>query len=316
MNKSIFVLLMLTVLFSGFSCKQEKTDDFPIFKGKYLGQKTPGVTPEVFAESILNTKKTSAFCSVFSPDLTEFYTINFYLDEKTPSEVLYMKMIDSGWTTPTVAPFNSDSIDNDICMSYDGNTLIWRSWRALPDGKKPDNHSYLWFVERTENGWSRPKPLLCGGHPVRTGYPSITKDMTLYFTQKVKDRLGIYKSDYIDGKYQEPEYVYKVLEGKNTEGDIYVASDHSYLIITCWNHPDNTGGSAGDLYITFKKKDGTWSKAINMGEPVNSAIGDYCPYVTHDGEYLFFSRWDNEKKKGGVYWVDVKIIDELKPNNL
>ena len=39
-----------------------------------------------------------------------------------------------------------------------------------------------------------------------------------------------------------------------------------------------------------------------------------CPYVTPDGKYIFFNsgrngNWD-------IYWVDAKIIEELKPEEL
>jgi hypothetical protein len=42
-------------------------ESFPVLQGPYLGQKPPGLTPEVFAPGILNNEKMGAFCSVFSP---------------------------------------------------------------------------------------------------------------------------------------------------------------------------------------------------------------------------------------------------------
>jgi Tol biopolymer transport system component len=47
-------------------------DDFPILKGPYLGQKPPGMTPEIFAPGIVSTGL-DELNSVFSPDGDEFY---------------------------------------------------------------------------------------------------------------------------------------------------------------------------------------------------------------------------------------------------
>jgi len=39
---------------------------------------------------------------------------------------------------------------------------------------------------------------------------------------------------------------------------------------------DRPGGSGGaDLYISWKKADGTWSESRNLGEPVNSEFAEY-----------------------------------------
>ena len=44
--KAIFVGILLVIIFLFISCAHQ--DDFPVFKGAYLGQKSPGMKPEVF----------------------------------------------------------------------------------------------------------------------------------------------------------------------------------------------------------------------------------------------------------------------------
>ena len=60
----------------------------------------------------------------------------------------------------------------------------------------------------------------------------------------------------------------------------------------------------GDLFVSFKKDDNTWTKPQNLGKPINSPGFDFAPYVTNDGKYLFFTR------QGGptnifLYWVRI-----------
>jgi hypothetical protein len=69
------------------------------------------------------------------------------------------------------------------------------------------------------------------------------------------------------------------------------------------------------LVITFKKDDNTWYETIEMGSAINiSYEGARFPGMSPDGKYLFFTRYD-EKWNEGIYWVDAKIIEELKPQN-
>lgn len=49
-----FCLILLTIFFIGGHLTSK--EDFPVLKGPYLGQKPPGVKPEIFAPGIVSTK--------------------------------------------------------------------------------------------------------------------------------------------------------------------------------------------------------------------------------------------------------------------
>jgi tricorn protease-like protein len=75
-----------------------------------------------------------------------------------------------------------------------------------------------------------------------------------------------------------------------------------------------------------------------MGKSINTEVTEFCPSVSPDGKYLFFSsnrslfsnysrepityeekiRILNSAKNGSndIYWVDAKIIEELKPQDI
>jgi len=59
-----------------------------------------------------------------------------------------------------------------------------------------------------------------------------------------------------------------------------------------------------------------WQTPIYLGEPIYTKWADFCPYMTPDNKYFFFSRrysdtidsgWDGVTK-GEIYWVDASII--------
>ncbi len=67
--------------------------------------------------------------------------------------------------------------------------------------------------------------------------------------------------------------------------------------------PTSIDGGRG-LYISFKKEDESWILAKNTN------IHGSLPEITADGKYFFFSRG------GDIYWMDARIIEELKPDEL
>jgi hypothetical protein len=71
-----------------------------------------------------------------------------------------------------------------------------------------------------------------------------------------------------------------------------------------------------DLYISFHKSDGSWTKLINMGEPINNELIENCPMISPDGKYFFFLRYNPAIKKAVTYWVSAQIIEALKCDKL
>ncbi len=62
---------------------------------------------------------------------------------------------------------------------------------------------------------------------------------------------------------------------------------------------DRPGGHGGfDIYMCFKLPDGTWSKTINVGEPINTEANENYPYITADENTLYFS-CDGRNSMGG-----------------
>lgn len=67
-------------------------------------------------------------------------------------------------------------------------------------------------------------------------------------------------------------------------------------------------------------KDGEWQPLIYLNEPINSEWTDFCPYMTPDAIYFFYSRRYSDPPesgwagvvKGEVYWVDARVVFDLK----
>ena len=331
----IFIVIILNI------CCSPEHSEFPELKGPYLGQKTPGTVPEIFAPGIITTQYHEHSAPAFSPDGEEVFWSAFLapLQSRAPQVILYSKLENGKWTKPEVAPFSGQYSDGGPCFSYDGNKLYYYSRRPLSGIGEPKDID-IWYVERLADGWSVPKNL---GSPVNSenndGQPTITKDGTLYFLSNhegFQNNNCIFRSRYVNGRYEKPE---PLGEPVNILGKYswcpFIAPDESYILFV-----SNRDGSLGwgDIYVCFRNSDDSWTEPKNLGTPVNSDDNDRFPKVSPDGKVLFFAskRTDikayyekpetyNELMKmytnpgnglTDVYWVSAEIIKKLKPDIL
>lgn len=280
--------------------------DQAVLKGDYLGQKKPGQIPVMFAPGFVSTERPQ-LNAVFTPDGKEFY---FSLRKPdAPFAIMVTRQVNNRWTKPQTAPFSGKYSDVDQSISPDGKRFFFCSTRPVNKGEERKDHDF-WVMERAGTGWSEPQHL---GFAVNTDkedfYPTVTRGGTLYFSSQREGpgTNNIYRSRLAEGKYGKAEKLSDAVNTKHREFDPFIAADESFIIFAS-ERPGGFGSS--DLYISFVRKDGTWTKAQNMGNTINSEDSDYTPMLSPDGKYLFFT-----SGRGGVddiYWVDASVIKKLK----
>jgi len=267
-------------------------------KGKYFGMKKPGLAPEIFAPGLVSTEQGFEFAGTFTPDGKEFFFTQrgFGWGQR----VRYTKCVNDQWLEPDMAPFTYDAFEYEPHVSPKGKKVFYGSRRPLPGTNALSNNSEIWYCDKTTTGWSEPKFLDTTINNIRPMYVSVASNGTIYYTNNSKG--GIYYSTLKNGKYSKPvrmsdsiNYIYCAHP--------FIAPDESYLIFDGrearnYNEPTK-------MYISFKKKDGSWTKAINMGKDI-SVNNEMCGSVSPDGKCFFFSR------NADIYWADAKIIDLLK----
>ena len=150
--------------------------------------------------------------------------------------------------------------------------------------------------------------LACGYH-WDEAFSLISSSIMLYRAEEKKDYMGVIVK---------------------TEEDLFIAPDESYLMF-CRR---GDGFGSWDIFISFRKEDGSWTDARNMGGEINTSASEVYPVVTPDGRYFFFSSSRtthddysetpitlDEKLKilngpgngqADIYWVDARFIEELK----
>ena len=295
--------------------KQKGASDVPEayvkITGEYLGQKKPGTTPELFApDIILNTHRPHGSIA-FSPDGNEIYwaaALGFGEYQK----IWMMRQQNDRWSSPEAVSFPDPFTYGGPAVSPDGERFFFDVLRPADEsGGKPDHD--IWFQERNAHGWSG---VVKPGLPLNSDRsalgPSVSRNGTVYFYSfDLEGGFGsvdIYRSRLTENGYEKPENLGDSINAEFMDTLPYIAPDESYLLFSSMR-PDGFGDF--DLYVSFKKKDRTWSKAQNMGESINTPARESVSIVSPDGKYLFFMSRRNGI--GEFFWVDSKIIEAMRP---
>lgn len=283
---------------------------------RYLGQSPPGTTPVRFAPGIVSTPAIE-INAAFRPDFKEF----FFARQVDGVFTLFRSTLSGRqWSRPEalqIYPTGGQGMAVDMAYSPDGRELYFlgRFKPGVPQAEAPQD---IWVIRQRGGRWSNAELV---GPPVSTdaneSYPSVVADGSLYFTSNRPGSLGladIYRAQRLrDGRFDTPVNIGSPPNSDRAEGDTFVSPDEQYLIFMSVR-PGGFG--RGDLYVSFRSGS-TWGAPVNLGPSINTADVDFCPMVTPDGKYLFFSRrygeggWDTATD-ADVFWVDIDVVKRLR----
>ena len=301
---------MIFCYIGGMSCAREEATGITALKGPYIGQKPPGMTPELFADELLSVEGHSAIGVSPTPDGNEIYFTSW--NRGSGAAIMVAKREGRFWLEPQIVSFSGVYRDWDLGLSPDGQTMYFSSLRPVPGSTEPKTDSDIWYVRRESDGdWGTPIYIESINTDMHEVHPSVSSNGTLYLFShdtEGKQMPDLYMSTFKNGKYEEPIPLGKEINTEHAEADPFIAPDESYLIF----HSNRPGGYGfNDLYISFMTKEGKWSEAINMGKLINTEHRDFCGRVMFDGKFLIFSRRSEDDSYSHFYWMDAKILENL-----
>lgn len=109
----------------------------------------------------------------------------------------------------------------------------------------------------------------------------------------------IYTSKFEGGQWSEIKSLgANVNMPDNWETQPTVSSDGNTLYFVS----DRKGGQGGyDLYKTTRDSNGVWSKAVNMGNTINTPGNERSPFIHTDSQTLYFASGDKQGDDGQYY---------------
>ena len=278
-----------------------------VLKGPYFGQEPPGMKAELFAPGILSTDA-NEFNAVFTLEGDAIY---FTGRGPEGQDIMVIKQVNGVWQERKPASFSDSYRDVDPFITPDGKKLFFSSNRPA-DGINEQDDCDFWYVDKLDSGeWGHARHL---DYPCTEGkddfYYVTTSEGNIYFSIFSEGSGDLYFIS-ADAENETPVRLDPPISTEHNEHDPFIPPDGSYLIFSS----DRPGGyGSNDLYICFADDRGDWTEPVNMGDKINSGSYDYCPILSPDGKYLFFS--SSRSGRGDVYWIDADVINELKPDEL
>lgn len=275
--------LILALVLSGGALAE---DVVPVPDGPYLGQQPPGLTPEAFAPGIVSTSGWE-YGVFFAPEMDKVYFIREVNADTDPKqEFVVFEQKQGKWKFRVLSPRVGTPT-----LSPDGNTMYFG--RA--------------YKEKTDTGWSEMKRLGAAFEPIPIMRVTAS-DSGLIAIDDASDNSVLRYSRLVDGKREAPVPFPEHINTGQFNAHPFIAPDESYVI---WDGQRNSEVRNADLFISFKQPDGSWGKAIKMGEEINTPASEFAASVTPDGKYLFFNR-NAGKDNTDTFWVDASVIENLR----
>jgi len=253
----------------------------------YIDQAPPDHTPRLFR---LQTHE-GYFAGdriAISPDGRELY-----YTEVTSSwsdyNIRYYKYSDEKWN----GPFDLFPGFLGPALSVDNKTMFFERY---------NDSRTCWHSKRIDTGWSTPTLCTKVPAPKDKHYLQDTASGRIYASSQgalngigQRDISTYVKTD-ATGAYQS---LGRPLNSPGNEGDFYVARDEAFIV---FGSPHRGGLGGGDLFISFRERDGSWSDPKNLGATINTPGFEFGPYVTDDKRYLFYSS-SSDFTRVDIHWI-------------
>ncbi|NJM93996.1 MAG: hypothetical protein HC842_04410 [Cytophagales bacterium] len=190
---------------------------------------------------------------------------------------------------------NSEFVECRPIISHDGHTLYF-SRRFHPqnsDGEK--DLMDVWMSTNEGGRWTPAVPLSTLNDKRENTIFSVSPDQNelLFLQASTKKKDPLLRAVREGELWSKPQAVtVSDYYNDNTFLDFHLSYEHEVMFLAV-QRKDSYGDQ--DIYISFKQSDLSWSEPLNLGAVVNSPDADFAPFLSANGEYLFFcliqKRW-------------------------
>lgn len=198
-------------------------------------------------------------------------------------------------------------------MNADGTLLFFTACNRMDGYGSCD----IYFSQKLKGNWTAAMGI---GKPINTSaweaQPSFSSDgRALYFSSSRPGGLGgkdIWVS-YLDEqlKWSEPQNLGPNINTANDDQCPFIHADNQTLYFTSAGWP---GMGGGDIYIS-RKTDTGWTKAENLGYPINTETDDNGLAVSYDGKMAFLAS-NRENGFGGLDIYSFELPEKMQPKRI
>jgi len=165
--------------------------------------------------------------------------------------------------------------------------------------KQDGKHFEDTYISRqnTTNSWEEPKLTKFSKHNSHQSVVNISFDgLKLYLCEdNGETEKNIFYSEKSNNKTPLDFIFFEHTNSIYIESNISISNDENIMFFSS----NREGGFGGfDLYRCIKLPNGKWSEAYNLGETINSKYDEISPYISKQGDMLYFSSNNNQSIGG------------------
>lgn len=268
----------------------------------------------------INSKYDEYWPSLSADGQTMVFTVNLPIDtsrEETfrnrQEDFYYSEFVDGRWNQaqPVGAPLNTPGNEGAQAISADGKLMIFTGCNRQDGYGNCD----LYFSQKEGDRWTVPQNM---GKPINTSsketQPSISSDgKTIYFASNrpgSKGGLDIYKTTLSDdGYWGNPVNLGDSINTPYDDQSPFIHPDNQTLYFSSKGWP---GMGGFDLYMSRRTGDNTWTKAKNLGYPINTNFNEVGLIVNARGTTAYYSS-NRLGGRGGDDLYSFDLYREVRP---
>jgi outer membrane protein OmpA-like peptidoglycan-associated protein/tetratricopeptide (TPR) repeat protein len=207
-------------------------------------------------------------------------------------------------------PINGSSANFKAVVSGDGSTIVYMN-------KLPFYDAIYYSTKKDDGNWSSPRNItpevMSDGNQYVCDLSYNGKKLIL--TKEDDFNSDIYVSYLENGRWKKSEPVSGKINTRFWESHASLSKDGRTLYFAS---NKNGGVGATDIYMSKLDENNEWGEPVNLGKVVNTPLNEDTPFITDNGELLFFSS-QGHKGMGGYDIFVTRLGDDNKwtePENL
>lgn len=254
----------------------------------------------------INSEQAEYFPSITADNEFLYFTVNNENDRYPNEDIYTAQFVDGKWqdreSVSTVNRKNAQEGAHSI--TQDGRYLFFASDRMEDNQGRFD----IYIAKKVGDEWRVPVNM---GNTINSRHwesqPVISADAKqLFLVRKSNEGFGgsdIYVSKLDEtGRFGKLENLGKTINTPGDEQRPYLHPDGKTLYFASNGHP---GLGKTDVYKSTLQKDGTWTKPVNLGYPINTSEVEFGLYVAADGKSAYIS----SDREGGYGDMDIYSFD-------
>lgn len=191
---------------------------------------------------------------------------------------------------PMAGRINTAGAEDSPYITPDGRSFYFfftPDVRVSAEKQLLDSVTGIYWAKKSNDTWTEPERVILHNDIALDGC-QVVKGDTMWFASVRRGNIGeidIYTARLKNGRWSDVRNVGRELNTMRL-GEFDFSPDHQTLYFG-WRQDGGQGGM--DIW-QMSRQDDTWGEPVNLGSNVNSAADENQPFVTGDGNELWFTR--------------------------